>query len=63
MFQKWVYPRVLWYCYTNKLIHTITKPVRPKTIPINIFSNSYQDDQKLEVWCMLIYQITSQFTI
>ena len=49
--KKWVYPRVPWYCYANNLIPTITKPIIPKTGTLidNIFSNSYQDNQKQEV--------------
>ena len=51
MLKKWVYPRVPWYCYANNLIPTITKPIIPKTGTLNdnIFSNSYQDNQKQEV--------------
>ena len=48
MFQKWVYPRVTWYCYANDLIPFITMPIRPKTRTLidNIFSNNYKDNQK-----------------
>ena len=36
--------------YANNLIHSITKPTRPKTRTLidNIFSNNYQDYQKQE---------------
>ena len=62
---KWVYPRVLWYCYANNWIPALTKQIRNKTRTLidNIFSNNYQDNQNQEVQYMLIYQITSQFTI
>ena len=62
---KWVYPRVLWYCYANNSIPALTKQIRNKTRTLidNIFSNNYQDNQNQEVQYMLIYQITPQFTI
>ena len=49
MFQKWIYPRVPWYCYANNLIPTIPT-MRPKTRTLidNIFSNNYKDNQKKE---------------
>ena len=48
MFQKWVYPRVTWYCYANDLIPFIIMPIRPKTRTLidNIFSNNYKENQK-----------------
>ena len=50
MFQKWLYPRVTWYCYANDLIPFVTMPIRPKTRTLidNIFSNNYKDNQKQE---------------
>ena len=50
MFQKWVYPRVPWYCYANNFIPTITNPNRPKTRALidNIFSNNWKYNQKQE---------------